>query len=50
MKLNFRVAFPKEKNDIPLLKEILSKGGFVKLAPASNAPVCTRLDCCNSLF
>ena len=33
MKLNFNVAFPKEKSDLPLLKEVLSKGGFVKPAP-----------------
>ena len=31
MKLNFKVALPKEK--IPLLKEVLSKGCFVKPAP-----------------
>ena len=33
MKLNFKVAFIKEKNDLPLVKEVLSKGGFVKPAP-----------------
>ena len=33
MKLNLKVAFPKGKNDLPLLKEVLSKGGFVKPAP-----------------
>ena len=33
MKVNFKVAFPKEKNNLPLLKEVLSKGGFVKLTP-----------------
>ena len=26
MKVNFKVAFPKEKNDLLLLKEVLSKG------------------------
>ena len=31
--MNFKVAFPKEKNGLPLLKEVLSKGGFVKLTP-----------------
>ena len=33
MKVNFKVALPKEKNNLPLLKEVLSKGGFVKLTP-----------------
>ena len=33
MKLNFKMTFPKEKKYIPLLNEVLSKGGFVKLAP-----------------
>ena len=33
MKLNFKVAFPKEKKHLPLPKEVLSKGGFVKPAP-----------------
>ena len=33
VKLKFKVAFPKEKHDLPLLKEIFSKGGFVKLVP-----------------
>ena len=33
MKLKFKVALPKEKKyDLLLLKEVLSKGGFVKLA------------------
>ena len=32
MKLNFKVAFLKEKNDLPLLQEVLSKGGFMKPA------------------
>ena len=33
MKLNFKVAFAKGKNDLALLQEDLSKGGFVKPAP-----------------
>ena len=33
MKLKFKMVLLKEKNDLPLLKDILSKGGFVKLAP-----------------
>ena len=34
MKLKINMASPKvKKNDPPLLKEVLSKGGFVKLAP-----------------
>ena len=34
MKLKFKVTFPKEKKYLlPLLKEVLSKGGFVKLGP-----------------
>ena len=32
MKSNFQVALPKKKNDLPLLKEVLSKGDFLKLA------------------
>ena len=32
MKLKFKVALPKE-NYLPLLKEVLSKGGFMKPAP-----------------
>ena len=36
MKLKFKVAFPKEKKiNLPLLKEDLSKGGFVKLVPVN---------------
>ena len=39
MKLNFKEALPKgEKNDLPLLKEVLSKGGFVKPAPRQDYP------------
>ena len=33
MKLKCKVTFPKEKNDLPLLKDVFSKGGFGKLAP-----------------
>ena len=33
MKLNFKVAFPKGQTGLHLLKEVLSKGGFEKLAP-----------------
>ena len=33
MKLNFKMAFPREKSDLPLPKEVLSKGGFMKFAP-----------------
>ena len=32
MKLKFKVALPKEKNHLRLLKEVLSKRGFGKLA------------------
>ena len=32
VKLNFKVAFPEEKNDLHVLKVVLSKGGFVKPA------------------
>ena len=35
MKLNFKAAFPKEQNNLPLLKDVLSKGGFVKPAPGA---------------
>ena len=34
MKVKFKVALPKgKKNDLPLLKEVLSKEGFVNLIP-----------------
>ena len=33
MKLNFKVAFAKEKIDLPLLREVFSKGSFKKPAP-----------------
>ena len=33
VKLKFKVALLKENNDLPLPKEVLSKGGFMKLAP-----------------
>ena len=35
MKQNFKVAFPKEKNDPPLVQEVLSEGGFIKPAPGA---------------
>ena len=42
VKLNFKVAFPKEKKlDFPLLKEFLSKGGFLK--PASEPVTLERI-------
>ena len=33
MKRGFYVAFQKEKKDLPVLKEVLSKVFFVKLVP-----------------
>ena len=45
MKLNFKVAYTKEKNDFHLLKEVLSKGGFVKLALGGIAPPLLPIDC-----
>ena len=31
--MKFKVALPNEKNDLPLLKEVLSKGGYVTKPP-----------------
>ena len=39
VKLNLRWPYQRNKNDLPLLKEVLSKGGFVKPAPDIKFPI-----------
>ena len=33
MKFTFKVTLSREKNSLPLVKDVLSKGGFVKPGP-----------------
>ena len=46
MKLNFKVAFPKEKNDLLLIKEGLPKESFVKPVTEHKLIVQTTLHWC----